>query len=171
MAAAVDAGTTLLGTVTSGGGTSIVLSGINTTGYTNFILTTRNLGCSQGSSDLGLYFNNTQSGYGWTYYINVSSTIYSGGTYNQSSLGGNEIVEAGPPNIVSNTRIRFGYNAANNTISGLTDKSSAYNGGVRPMGQTLFSVSLSAPVTSITLYSQSSRNFVTGGTMSLWGLV
>lgn len=171
MAAAIDAGTTLLGTVNSGGGTSITLSGINTAGYTNFILTTRNLGCTQGSSDLGLYFNSTQSGYGWTRYYVVSGVFEYTGAANQAGLLDNGQFEAGASGVISNTRVRFGYNATNNRISGLTDKSQAYDGGTRPMGQTIFSVGLSGSITSVTLYSQSSRNFATGGVMSLWGLV
>ena len=171
MPAAIDGGYTLLGSVTSGGGTSMVLSSINTSGYTNFILTTRNLGCTQGSSDLGLYFNSTQSGYGYTRYYLVSGTIDTSGAANQAGLLDNGQFEAGSSGVISNTRMRFGYNATNNRITGLTDKSQVWDGGVRQQGQTIFSVNLSGPITSITFYSQSSRNFATGGVMSLWGLV
>lgn len=171
--AVVDGGYTLLGTVNSGGGTSIVLSGISTTGYQNFVLTFRNLGCSQGSSDLGLYFNNTTTGYGWTPYY-FTSVVGSTGVSGQTSLQGNEIVEAGAGGggEVSNTRIRFGYNATNNKLTGITDKGKAYDGSNRPCGTSVFSApNVSAAVTSITVYSLSGRNFVTGGVLSLWGLV
>jgi hypothetical protein len=169
----LDGGMTLLGSVTSSGGTTMVISGIDTTGYQNFMLTVYNRGFSQGSSDMYLYFNNTQSGYGWTNTWVASSVFDYGGSVNQSSLNSNAQIEGPASGAISTTRIIFGRNAdsTNYRLYGITDKGQADGGSVRPQGETLFSVqSMSAPITSITIGSTSSRNFTSGARADIWGL-
>lgn len=168
-----DGGMTLLGSVTSSGGTTMVISGIDTTGYQNFMLTVYNRGFNQGSSDMYLYFNNTQSGYGWTNTWIASGTFDYGGAANQSALNSNAQIEGPPSGNISNTRIIFGRNAdsSNYKLYGITDKNQADGGTVRPQGVTLFSAqSMSAAITSITIGSSSSRNFTSGARAHLWGL-
>jgi len=168
-----DGGMTLLGSVSSSGGTTMVISGIDTTGYQNFMLTVYNRGFNQGSSDMYLYFNNTQSGYGWTATWITSGTMEQGGSSGQSSINANGQIEGPASGSLSTTRIIFGRNgtSSNYKLYGIIDKNQADGGAVRPQGMSLFSAQdVSAAITSITIGSSSSRNFTSGARAHLWGL-
>lgn len=155
---------------TTGTGTTLSVTGLTTTAYKQIMIMTRNAGCSEGSSDLALRLNNDSSSvYGNTTFSNSVGNLECYAQQSNTSWGGNGIIEAAGSGTWQVSIFRFYKNGVNNNLCGFADKSQGA-GTTRPVGYSGLLYGGSSAFTQVTMYSQSSRNFVTGATLEVWGL-
>lgn len=155
---------------TAGTGTTLSVTGLTTTAYKQIMILTRNAGCSEGSSDLALRLNNDSSSvYGNTTFAMVSNNLICEAQQAGTSWGANAIIEAAASGTWQVSIFRLFKNNVNNNLCGFIDKGQG-QGTSRPVGYTGLLYGGSSAFTQATMFSQSSRNFVTGASIEVWGL-